>query len=295
MTADRRPIAKILRRWAWSPFVVLPPILLVIVFWPRAVPQPPIFDAQMHYNFEVKRVYTVRNIIDAFERHNVVGALVSSIPNENTDLLWEANSNRVHRLFVPYRNAQDRADWFNRPEIIPYMESALATGRYRGIGEFHIPPGQVNTPVLARLAELAIEHNLLLSVHADDYAIRDLYALDPRLRIVWAHAGMTVLPQKVEQLLKKHRALSVELSHRNVAPDGKLDPAWEDLFLRYPDRFLIGTGAYSSESWYYFGLGLRHTREWLAQLPPHVAERIAWRNAQELLKARYLPASPEAG
>lgn len=295
MTTERRPIAKILRRWAWSPFVVLPPILLLIVFWPRETPQPPIFDAQMHYNIEVRRVYKVRAISEAFERHNVIGAFVSSIPNENTDLLWEANSNRVHRLFVPYRSHDDRTDWYGKPEIIPYMEGALATGRYRGIGEFHIPPGQVNTPVIARLVELAIEHNLLLSVHADDQAIRDLYALDPRLRILWAHAGMVVLPQKIEPLLKRHRTLWVELSHRNVAPEGKLDPAWEDLFVRYPERFLIGTGAYSPESWYYFGLGLRHTRDWLAQLPPHVAERIAWRNAQELLKGHYQPASAPAG
>ena len=59
----------------------------------------------------------------------MVGAFVSSIPNENTDLLWEANSNRVHRLFVPYRNRDDRDDWLNKPEIIPYMEGALASGR----------------------------------------------------------------------------------------------------------------------------------------------------------------------
>jgi len=293
MTASKSPLMKTLRRWAWSPFVVLPPILLIVVFWPRETPQPPIFDAQMHYNVEVKRVYSVNAISDAFERHNVVGAFVSSTPNENTDLLWEANSSRVHRLFVPYRNRDDRDDWFNKPEIIPYMENALASGRYQGIGEFHLPPGQAFTPVLTRLLELAIEHNLLLSVHADDYTVRDLYAFDPRLRILWAHAGMTVRPNKVEELLKKHRTLWVELSHRNVAPEGKLDPAWEELFLHYPDRFLIGTGAYSSESWYYFGLGLRYTRAWLAQLPPHVSERIAYRNAQALLKARYLPASPK--
>jgi len=295
MTIDKAALMKTLRRWAWSPFVVLPPILLVVVFWPSETPQPPIFDAQMHYNREVKRVYKVSAINDAFDRHNVVGAFVSSIPNENTDQLWETNSNRVHRLFVPYRSREDREDWFNKPEIIPFMEQALASGRYEGIGEFHLVTGQVKTPVVARLVELAIEHNLLVSVHADDYAVEDLYALDPRLRVLWAHAGMVVQPKKIEPMLKKHRTLWLELSHRNVAPEGKIDSAWEDLFVRYPERFLIGTGAYSPESWYYFGLGLRHTRKWLALLPPHVSERIAWRNAQEMLKGRYLTTAPDAG
>ena len=48
MTASQSPHMKTLRRWAWSPFVVLPPILLIVVFWPRETPQPPIFDAQLH-------------------------------------------------------------------------------------------------------------------------------------------------------------------------------------------------------------------------------------------------------
>lgn len=295
MTTSKSALWQKLRRWAWSPFVVLPPILLLVWFWPEETPKPQIFDVQVHYNQEVKRVYKPKIIGDAFERHNVIGAFVSSIPNENTDLLWETDSNRVHRLFVPYRTRDDREDWFRKEEIIPYMEQALASGRYEGIGEFHLAQGQTRTPVVKRLVELAIEHNLLLSMHSDESAIEDLYAMDPRLRILWAHAGMTTRPNAIEQMFKRHRTLWVELSHRNIAPEGKLDPEWEDLFLRYPERFMIGTAAYSSESWYYYGLGLRYARKWLVQLPPHVAERIAWRNAQELLKARYLPMSADAG
>jgi hypothetical protein len=75
----------------------------------------------------------------------------------------------------------------------------------------------------------------------------------------------------------------VELSHRaDIAPDGKLAPEWRELFERYPDRFMLGSGTYNNDFWFRYGLILAQAREWLRQLRPALAERIAHENARDL-------------
>jgi hypothetical protein len=259
-------------------FLSLPAVLLVIAFWEpdRA---PPIFDAQVHYNEEAWPVYSSRAILGGARKHNIPWLVVSSTPNDGTFRLTEPGAVRVIPLFAPYRSAADRDNWFESTEILAMMEAAVASGRYRGIGEFHLYDGQVDTPVVRRMVALAAERDLVLSAHSDPNAIRQLYALEPRLRILWAHAGMTTSPATVGELLDRYPRLHAELSHRtDVAPRGALAPEWRELFLRHPNRFLLGSGTYNNEYWYQFRYVHARYREWLRELPPELAERIAWHN-----------------
>ena len=84
-------------------------------------------------------------------------------------------------------------------------------------------------------------------------------------------------------MLKKHRKLHADLAYRNDhASGGKVDPAWREAFLEFPDRFLVGTDTFTPERWHYIVEHADWSRAWLADLPPDVAERIGWRNGEAL-------------
>jgi hypothetical protein len=288
MPQDQRKWLDRFHRWLWSPFVLLPPVLLVIALWPEPTPQPPIFVVQMHYNDETGRVFPTRSITEGLTRHNVVGALVSSIPNENTERLANADRNRLYPLITPYRTRDELFTWFEDPESVRYVEDAVRRGGYRGIGDFNLFEEQAHTPVVRRLLALAGERRLLLTSRSDAATIRELFAIEPRLHILWAPGATSASPGTVETMLHRYPTLwvNLSLSRYSIAPGGALDPAWRELFVHYPDRFMVGTDTYTSAAWYYFRYMLSDIRKWLAQLPPDVAERIAFRNALALVQAQ---------
>ena len=59
-----------------------------------------------------------------------------------------------------------------------------------------------------------------------------------------------------------------------------VDAAWREAFIEFPDRFMVGTDTFTPERWHYIVPHADFSRGWLADLPPPVAERIAWRNAE---------------
>jgi hypothetical protein len=63
---------------------------------------------------------------------------------------------------------------------------------------------------------------------------------------------------------------------------GTIDPEWRAAFLEFPDRFMVGTDTFSPERWYYIGEHANWSRGWLVDLPPAIAERIAYRNGESL-------------
>ena len=94
---------------------------------------------------------------------------------------------------------------------------------------------------------------------------------------------MFTQPDTIDDMLARYPTLWVDISLRgDVAPDGELDPRWRELFLRYPDRFLLGSGTYNNEYWYQFRYNLNRYRHWLKTLPADIAERIAYRNGVRL-------------
>jgi predicted TIM-barrel fold metal-dependent hydrolase len=130
--------------------------------------------------------------------------------------------------------------------------------------------------------EIAAAQKLWLHAHSDAQAIEKLFALDPKARILWAHAGMSEPPEVVDRTLGRHTTLWADLSYRDVAPGGTLDPAWKALFLKYPDRFIYGSDTWIPSRWEEVDSLTQQARGWLAQLPLEVAENIAWRNAERI-------------
>jgi hypothetical protein len=244
----------------------------------------PIFDTHIHYSAPDWAEYPEERILGILQTAGIRRALVSSTPDDGTIKLYQKDPRRVVPILRPYRTREDIGHWWQDPSVIPYLESRLALKVHKGIGEFHLFGGQSGTPVIKRLTEIAVRENLYLHAHSDEVAIVELFTLEPQLRVIWAHAGMSSGPQAVGALLDRYQNLWVDLAIRNgdVAPGGVLDPGWRVVFLRHPDRFLAGTDTWVTSRWETLPGSVAEVRTYLNQLPREVAEMIAYKNAERL-------------
>jgi len=242
----------------------------------------PLFDAHLHYNRPDWGVYSPEAALAILDRSGVRWGIVSSTPDEGTIRLYEKASDRIVPVLRPYRSPADQGTWTQDSSILPYVEQRLPRGIYRGIGEFHLSADQVVSPVVRGFIALAARHGLFLYAHTDDAGVEALLRLDPAPQILWAHAGMSAAPAAIGRLLDRYPRLQVELSLRDPAAGGRLEPAWRDLFLRYPDRFLVGSDTWVTSRWGSLPAIHAEIRRWLAQLPRETADQIAFKNAQRL-------------
>lgn len=248
-------------------------------------PELPIFDTHIHYNRDTWSLYSPDEALAILDQAGISKAYVSSTPDDGSLLLHARAPERIVLDLRPYRISGDQATWTRDPTILPYLEERLAERAYRGIGEFHLLGGDARrTDVVRELADLGAQRGLLLHAHADAQALEELLQLRPDISVLWAHAGMSAPPATVRQLLELHPNLWVELALRyDVAPNGRLDPEWAALFADYPERFMIGTDTWIPSQWTHLPSLMAAVRGWLRQLPPDLAEAIAWRNAERLL------------
>ncbi|TMG55299.1 MAG: amidohydrolase [Chloroflexi bacterium] len=268
---------------------------------PAATPSPspsstlglmPIFDAHLHYSRESWTAYPPEKIAAVMDSVGVRSALVSSAPDEGTFRLKAVMGDRIVPMLGPYRNGSDVFSWTRDGTIVAYVQSAYRPGMHRGFGEFHLLVGQTGLPVVKSVLAFAAREKLFLQPHADARAVAELLGVVGADRVVlWAHAGVTATPEEIDTLLARWPNLWTELSLRDdVAPQGKLDPKWRALLTKYGDRFMVGTdtwtvgGTYTgNERWDAYTQIVRGIRGWLAQLPPDVAEAIAYGNAERFL------------
>jgi hypothetical protein len=259
--------------------------LLAPVGAPRAqAPDLPIFDTHIHYSAPDWTEYPEARILGILQGAGIKRALVSSTPDDGTIKLYQKDPKRIVPILRPYRTREDIGHWWQDPSVIPYLESRLALKVHKGIGEFHLFGGQTSTPVIRRLIEIVLRENIYLHAHSDEVAIVELFTIEPRIKVIWAHAGMSSGPQAVSALLDRYPNLSVDLAIRNgdVAPGGVLDPGWRALFLRHPDRILAGTDTWVTSRWEALPGSVAEVRTYLNQLPRDVAEKIAYKNAERL-------------
>ena len=248
----------------------------------------PVFDTHVHYSQEAWRSFSPGAILDKLTAAGVARALVSSTPDDGTLKLYRADRERFVPILRPYRDQGDMDRWFRDRGVIDYVAGRLGRGVYRGIGEFHLLyESEARTPEIRRLAEMAVARDVVLHIHSGALPVRALFAIEAKLKILWAHAGMAAPPGMIRQLLERYPLLSTELSFRadDIAPDGRLDPAWRKLFLDHPGRFMVGTDTYINGRWEIYRELVEEHRRWLAQLPHKVAKAIAHGNAVKLFGA----------
>ena len=251
----------------------------------RAQAPSPIFDAHVHYNLDIGRPVPVETVFELWRRAGIRGVLLTSRPNDGTrELLAAAPPEFQAVAFArPYIVASDVRTWFRDPAILAMIQNELARGIYKGIGEFHIFGHDADSDGFARFVTLASQHGLWLHAHCDDYVIERIFALDPDARVIWAHTGMSTPAARVDELLGRYSRLYGELSFRDGIVEGHtLSPSWRMLFTKYRERFLLGSDTWVAERWPEVPVIMQSYRNWLSQLPPDVAERIAWRNGATL-------------
>jgi len=139
--------------------------------------------------------------------------------------------------------------------------------------------------VARKLMRLAQERQLAVLAHVDDDAIDRLLRDTPHTRLIWAHTGIGGAPvARVGALLARYPSLLGELSYRPglTDADGHLSAEWKALISAFPDRFMIGSDTWINARWSDYEKLMDGARVWLGDLPPSVAQQVAWGNAAAL-------------
>ncbi|MGJ7566535.1 amidohydrolase family protein [Variovorax sp. GB1R11] len=273
----------------------------------RASYAGPLFDTHLHYNQEAwdgnTGPYPPAEALSRMQRNHVKAIVANSRPNAGTQTLAASKEARAAGVAVVpfvrlYRNRDDYSNWFRDDTIYDMVQAELArgtpSGPYRGLGEFHLyDSANANGPVAKKLVALAERQKLAVLAHVDDEAIDLLMANAPskgrNLRLIWAHTGIGGAPiERVQALLERYPLLMGELSYRPglTCDGGTLCPEWRALILKYPERFLVGSDTWVNQRWSAYDEIMRGYRVWLGDLPPDVAQRIAWGNAAALFDLR---------
>ncbi len=243
----------------------------------------PIFDAHVHYSHDAVEMLPTEDVVALLRKAKVKRALVSSSDDDGTQKLYTAAPDLIIPELRPYRRRGEIASWVRDPGVVAYLEERLKKYRYVAIGEFHLYGADAELPVPRRMVELARQYGLMLHAHSDADAIERLFAQWPQARILWAHAGFEQ-PERVRAMLRKYPHLWADLAFRtDHAAGGKVAPEWRTAFLEFPDRFMVGTDTFVPERWHYVPEHSAWSRGWLADLPPDVAERIAWKNGEQVI------------
>jgi len=243
----------------------------------------PIADVHVHYSHDSVELTPPSRVIELMESANLKFALVSSSDDNGTQLLSELAPDLIIPGLRPYRRRGETGSWFTDPDALAYVERLLEDNRYATIGEFHLYGEDAELPIPRRIVELAEEHNLVLHAHSDAEAVTRLLAQSDVVKVIWAHSGFTD-PEEVSDMLRQHDRLYADLAFRgDVGSGGSLSEGWIELFTEFPDRMMVGTDTYTPERMYFIPEHALGVRTWLGDLPFDVAERVAWKNAFELL------------
>ena len=242
----------------------------------------PVIDVHIHYSQDAWRALPPAEAVKLLRQAGLRKAFVSSSSDDGTQMPLKAAPDLIVPVLRPYRRRGELATWVKDESIIAHVEGRLKANTYAGIGEFHAYGADADTAVMRRMVQLAKEYRIFLHAHSDADAVERMFKQNPEALVLWAHAGFEQI-DKVRAMVTKHRTLWADVAHRNDhAPSGKLDASWRQLFVDFPERFMVGTDTYTPERWHYVVEHANYSRKWLNQLPAELADNIAFRNAERL-------------
>ena len=261
-----------------------PYFLLVILLSPSGLVAGPLFDAHLHYSAADAKILSPKAVIERLDRNGIRHAVVTSTPASHAADLYRYAPDRIVPLLGIYRSYNDKASWSDDLSLPSYVETELKQGHWRGVGELHIFAKHRHSPVFRRIVETASSRQLPMLIHGDPAVIDTIYDIAPAIQLTWAHAGTFPYPDLIADYMRRYPTLIVDLSMRDerIAPQGSLDDAWYELFVTYPNRFLVGVDTYSPSRWQEFDGAVARIRNWLSQLPDDIATQLAYGNAARL-------------
>ncbi len=252
----------------------------------EAIKDVPLFDAHVHYKEPAWQRFPVETIIELMDENGVAMALVSSTPDEGTIMLWEYAANRIVPELRPYHGAAGSSNWTKTEGMDAYLETRLETYPHEGIGEFHIHRLDTSDePLFRKIIKMAKDRDIYLHVHSGAEPIRWLYGLDPDVKIIWAHAGLSTPASEVYALMEQFPDLLADTSLREweiAGPGDKLSPEWVEIILDFQDRLMIGSDTWVNSQWENYSAIMDMNRLWLSQFPREIAEKLAYKNAERV-------------
>lgn len=275
-----------------------------------ADPLPPLADVHVHYKWSQVEVTTPQQAVEAMQRNAVVLAVVFGTPPELVLDLQGSNSLQLVHFYQPYLQPFLKSNWFLNKRAPAAVREALASGKYRGVGEIHISDGigpRMDSEIFNSILQIAAGFNAPVSLHtnASSYEyMRRICTKHSKTRFIWAHAG-GLQADGVGKLLLHCDNVWVEFSARDhlksvsgvpvAHANGTLGEGWLALMQRYPDKFMIGSDPIwpvtEIDSWHSADTGWQtvdevyaYHRRWLKNLPAGLAEKVRYRNAIELFK-----------
>ena len=255
----------------------------------------PLFDGHVHYSGDAWQSTPPERAIQLLDEANIGRALLSSTPIEGTLKLYALDTKRfVPELRVYHKTTSyetwliERANWWRADDTLPFLENELKRGIYKGIGEFHLFGAEAESEVTRKLVNLSVERKLHLHAHSDAQAIATLIGHNAKVKMLWAHAGISTPVEVVAEWMEKFPQITVELSYRyDVVTGDDIDLRWRELFLKYPERFVIGSDTWTPTRWSELPTIATWYRGWLAKLPRDVAEKIAYKNLAHFLGVEF--------
>lgn len=261
-------------------------LLLILLLLAVTVNAEPLFDAHLHYSAADAKVLGPKAVIETLDRNAISHAVVTGTPVSHVSDLYHYAPGRIIPLLGVYHDHVDKADWHDDVSLPSYVETELKQGPWRGVGELHIFAKDRHSPIFRSIVELVYSRQLPMLIHGDPAVIDTVYDIAPTMQVIWAHAGTFPYPDLVADYIQRYPMLLVDLSMRDerIAPQGRLDDAWYELFVTYPDRFMVGVDTYSPSRWQSFDAVVAGIQNWLSQLPEDVAAKLAYSNAKALYK-----------
>lgn len=244
-----------------------------------------LIDAHIHYSHDAWDVTPPPKAIALLKEAGLRKAFVSSSSDQGTQMLYALDPELIVPVLRPYRERGELGSWMYDETVPDMLSRLLEQNDYAGIGEFHAFDDDIELPVLKKVIDLARQYNLFLHAHSDSSAVENIFAYDLNAVVLWAHSGFEN-PTEIDRMLKKYPNLWSDLAFRFEHESfGHVTEEWRRLFVKHPDRFMLGTDTYTPERWYYVIDNANDARGWLQDLPAPIAENIAWKNAEALLKA----------
>src|SRR2546428_557008 len=255
----------------------------------------PLIDAHSH----LPNATAIDAYVAAMKRHNVRKVVLLGVGGVQPDEVeWiEAAVKKYSDHVSVVGHVPDPATMAAAGQL----DVELARTKARVMGEVHIRQASrkierdPSAPAFMKILELSAQRGVPIVIH-DELTPAAAASLEAALAahreavIVLAHAG-EAKPRDLERLLGRHAHLRVDLSgmHFQRTPSlakekGPLHPAWKALIAKMPDRFLMGVDALAARLFEPAMLDrlMTWTRRVLGELPPDVAERVAWKNASVL-------------
>jgi predicted TIM-barrel fold metal-dependent hydrolase len=255
----------------------------------------PLIDAHAH----LPNATAIDPYVAAMRRHNVTKVLllgVGGVQPEEQEWI-DAALKKYPELVAAGVRVSDPTNMAAAGQL----DVELSRTKARVMGEAHIRQVSRNierdpsAPAFMQILELSAQRGIPVVVHdelspAASASLEAALAAHRQSVIVLAHAGASK-PAALEPLLARNANLMIDLSgmHFQRTPSlasekGSLDRGWKTLITKMPDRFVMGLDVWMASLFEPAMLDrlITWTRRVLGELPPDVAEQVAWKNAATL-------------